>query len=90
MNQAETIIFLAYRAKNDFPKSFNCAECVFEAALKHVKTPLQKNVFKLADQCTHYEVCVEAYREKKGTTAISLIDVPADFHWLSPAVHAVE
>lgn len=48
MTQAETIASMKSRARANFAKGFNCAECVFEAVLEHVETSLPKDVLKLA------------------------------------------
>lgn len=48
MNPTETIIIIKDRARKNFSKGFNCAECVFEAVLEHVETTLPKEVLKVA------------------------------------------
>ncbi len=48
MNQAEKIVSIKERARKNFSKGFNCAECVFEAVLEHVETNLPKEVLKVA------------------------------------------
>lgn len=36
------------RARKNFSKGYNCAECVFEAVLEHIDTTLPKEILKLA------------------------------------------
>lgn len=48
MNQTEQIATIKERARKNFSKGFNCAECVFEAVLAHVETNLPKDVLKVA------------------------------------------
>lgn len=48
MNPAEQISNIKDRARKNFSKGFNCAECVLEAVLEHVETNLPKDVLKLA------------------------------------------
>ncbi len=48
MNQAEKIVSIKDRARKNFSKGFNCAECVFEAVLEHLETNLPKEVLKVA------------------------------------------
>ncbi len=44
----ETIADVRGRARKNFSKGYNCAECVLEAVLAHVDTNLPKSVLKLA------------------------------------------
>jgi C_GCAxxG_C_C family probable redox protein len=48
MNPTEKIISIKERARKNFSKGFNCAECVFEAVLEHADTHLPKEVLKVA------------------------------------------
>ena len=48
MNSTEKIAIIKDRARKNFSKGFNCAECVLEAVLGHVETGLPKEALKLA------------------------------------------
>lgn len=48
MNPTEKITDIKDRARKNFSKGYNCAECVFEAVLEHIDTTLPKEVLKLA------------------------------------------
>jgi C_GCAxxG_C_C family probable redox protein len=48
MENNEKIAQVKGRARKNFSKGFNCAECVLEAVLEHVDTGLPKETLKLA------------------------------------------
>lgn len=48
MDDQERIALVKDRARKNFSKGFNCAECVLEAVLEHVDTGLPKEVLKMA------------------------------------------
>ena len=48
MNKEETIAAIRERARKNFSKGYNCAECVLEAVLETIDTGLPKDVLKLA------------------------------------------
>jgi len=48
MDQDEKMRSIKERARKNFSKGFNCAECVFESVLAHVETNLPKEVLKVA------------------------------------------
>ena len=48
MNPIEKIAIIKDRARKNFSKGFNCAECVLEAVLEHAETGLPKEALRLA------------------------------------------
>jgi len=74
MNQADTIICVKGRARKNFSKGFNCAECVFEAVLEHVETSLPKEVLKLA---TGFGGGIGLYGDTCGAIAGAVLAVSA-------------
>ena len=74
MNQAETIISIKDRARKNFSKGFNCAECVFEAVLEHIETDLPKDVLKLA---TGFGGGIGLYGDTCGAIAGAVMAVSA-------------
>ncbi len=48
MEVQERIALVKDRARKNFSKGFNCAECVLEAVLEHVDTGLPREVLRLA------------------------------------------
>ncbi len=48
MDSTETIVTIKERARKNFSKGFNCAECVFEAVLASVDTGLPPAALKVA------------------------------------------
>jgi C_GCAxxG_C_C family probable redox protein len=48
MNETEKITAIRDRARKNFSRGFNCAECVLEAGLEHVDTGLPREVLRLA------------------------------------------
>ena len=48
VSKEEIIAQIKDRARRNFSKGFNCAECVLEAVLEHVETDLPKQTLKLA------------------------------------------
>ena len=48
MTQEEQIEAITQRARKNFSKGFNCAECVLEAVVNTVDTGLPKDILKLA------------------------------------------
>lgn len=74
MDQAETITCVKDRARKNFSKGFNCAECVFEAVLEHVETSLPKDVLKLA---TGFGGGVGLYGDTCGAIAGAVLSVSA-------------
>jgi C_GCAxxG_C_C family probable redox protein len=48
MNREETIAAIRERARKNFSRGFNCAECVLEAVLETVDTGLPRDALKLA------------------------------------------
>jgi C_GCAxxG_C_C family probable redox protein len=48
MTQEEQIEAIRQRARKNFSKGFNCAECVVEAVVNLVETSLPKDILKLA------------------------------------------
>lgn len=74
MNQAETLICVKDRARKNFSKGFNCAECVLEAVLEHVETSLPKEVLKLA---TGFGGGVGLYGDTCGAIAGAVLAVSA-------------
>ncbi len=48
MENKEKIILIKDRARKNFSRGFNCAECIMEAVLEYVDTGLPKKTLKLA------------------------------------------
>jgi len=48
MEAQEKIAAVKDRARKNFSKGFNCAECILEAVLEHVNTGLPKETLKMA------------------------------------------
>lgn len=48
ISNEEAITQIKDRARKNFSKGFNCAECVLEAVLEHIETDLPKQTLKLA------------------------------------------
>jgi len=48
MTQDEQVAAIQQRARKNFSKGFNCAECVLEAVINLVETGLSKDILKLA------------------------------------------
>jgi len=48
MTQEEQIEAITQRARKNFSRGFNCAECVVEAVINNVDTGLPKDILKLA------------------------------------------
>ena len=74
MTQEEHIEAIIQRARKNFSKGFNCAECVVEAVVNLVETGLPKDILKLA---TGFGGGVGLYGDTCGAIAGAVLAVGA-------------
>ncbi len=74
MDTSEKISMIRDRARKNFSKGFNCAECVFEAVLENVETGLPKESLKLA---TGFGGGVGLYGDTCGAVSGAVLAVSA-------------
>jgi C_GCAxxG_C_C family probable redox protein len=74
MNQQETIAAIRERARGNFAKGFNCAECVLEAVLATVETGLPAESLRMA---TGFGGGIGLYGDTCGAIAGAVLAVGA-------------